>query len=164
MKTYCVIGGSSGIGKALCEKLSANHRVYATYHQHEMASLPSCIYAPLNVLDEHPDFSFLPDILDGIVYCPGTILLKPFNRVTQADLLHDYRVNVIGAIQCIQAALPNLKRADHASIVLFSTVAVQLGMPFHSLVSSSKGAVEGLCKALAAELAPSIRVNCIAPS
>lgn len=120
-------------------------------------------YSYLNVLDESPDFSFLPNQLHALVYCPGAIALKPFNRIRPEDFMEDYKLQVLGAVRCIQAALPALKASGNASVVLFSTVAVQTGFPFHSLVSSSKGALEGLTKALAAELAPSIRVNCIAP-
>ncbi len=164
MKNLLVIGGSSGIGKALVDILSVNHYVYATYNHHEISSTGNVYYHPLNVMDEQIDFSFLPETIDGIVFCPGSIQLKPFNRIPVSDFINDYTLNVIGAIKCIQAVLPNLKKSQQGSIVLFSTVAVQLGMPFHSMVSSSKGAIEGLTKALAAEFAPTIRVNCIAPS
>ena len=99
-----------------------------------------------------------------MVYCVGAIQLKPFHRISSDDFLNDYQKQVVGAIKIIQYCLPKLKLSDNPSIVLFSTVAVQLGFPFHSMVASSKGAVEGLTKALAAELAPKIRVNCIAPS
>ena len=105
-----------------------------------------------------------PEQLDGLVYCPGNISLKPFNRFSSADFQQDFQLQVLGAISCIQNALPALKKSANASVVLFSTVAVQQGLPFHSLVSTSKGAIEGLTRALAAELAPSVRVNAIAPS
>ena len=78
--------------------------------------------------------------------------------------MNDFNLQVIGAIKVIQAIMPKLKKAENASIVLFSTVAVQTGFSFHSQVSASKGAIEGLTKALAAEFAPKIRINCIAPS
>jgi NAD(P)-dependent dehydrogenase (short-subunit alcohol dehydrogenase family) len=110
------------------------------------------------------DLSFTPDILDGLVYCPGAVNLKPFARIKPEDFISDYQLQLIGAVKVIQACLPKLKNASNPSIVLFSTVAVQTGFNFHSLVASSKGAVEGLTKALAAEFAPKIRVNCIAPS
>ncbi|HOZ51361.1 MAG TPA: SDR family oxidoreductase [Chitinophagaceae bacterium] len=164
MKNFLVIGGSSGIGKALVKLLSVDHHVFATYHENEMTSNGNVKYYPLNVLNESLDFSFLPEIIDGLVFCPGTIQLKPFNRIPIADFMNDYALNVGGAIKCIQAVFPNLKKSKDASIVLFSTVAVQVGMPFHSIVSSSKGAIEGLTKALSSEFAPTIRVNCIAPS
>jgi NAD(P)-dependent dehydrogenase (short-subunit alcohol dehydrogenase family) len=102
--------------------------------------------------------------LDGLVYCPGAINLRPFSRITPNDFTQDFNLQVGGAIKVIQAVLPALKSSGNASIILFSTVAVQLGLNFHTQVSVSKGAIEGLTKALSAELAPSIRVNCIAPS
>jgi 3-oxoacyl-[acyl-carrier protein] reductase len=107
----------------------------------------------------------LPEVIHGVVYCPGSINLRPFNRLTAQDFLNDFQQNVLGAIAVIQYLLPRLKKADGASIVLFSTVAVKIGMPFHASIAAAKGAVEGLAKSLAAELATSkIRVNVIAPS
>jgi len=165
MKNYLVIGASSGIGAATATKLSATHKVYGTYCKNQPpASTSNISFHQLNVLDENYDLSFLPDSLDGIVYCPGAINLKPFARINPNDFLEDYQLQVLGAIKMIQQCLPKLKNADSASIVLFSTVAVQTGFNFHSIVSSSKGAIEGLTKALSAEFAPKIRVNCIAPS
>lgn len=113
-----------------------------------------------------PDaLSFLPEELHGLVYCPGSINLKPFQRLTEADFEQDFRVNVVGAVKAIQAALRQLKKSGGASVVLFSTVAVQTGMSFHASIAAAKGAVEGLTRSLAAELAASrIRVNAIAPS
>ena len=119
-------------------------------------------YHSLNVIDETIQLSFLSETLDGIAFCPGAIQLKPFARIQPSDFMADYQIQVIGAIKVIQAALPAFKDATHGSIVLFSTVAVQLGLNFHSIVSASKGAIEGLTKSLAAELAPKIRVNAIA--
>ena len=116
------------------------------------------------VLENKLDSILFPEIIDGLVYCPGSISLKPFNRFNEDDFINDYKLNVIGAAKIIQHLLPNLKKSASPSIVLFSSVAVQTGMPFHSLVASSKGAIEGLTKSFAAEFAPSIRVNCIAPS
>jgi NAD(P)-dependent dehydrogenase (short-subunit alcohol dehydrogenase family) len=103
-------------------------------------------------------------IYPELPYCPGSINLRPFERIKPIDFEIDYKLQVIGAIKIIQAVLPKLKKAENASIVLFSTVAVQSGFPFHTQVAASKGAIEGLTKALAAEYAPKIRVNCIAPS
>lgn len=160
-----VVGGSSGIGQALVEQLkNRGHQVMASYHQHPVASSEQVTYFPLNVVDETLPTDHLPEVLDGVVYCPGSIQLKPFGRFTEADFLHDYRLQVTGAVKVLQAVFPRLKKSTHASVVLFSTVAVQAGMPFHSLVAASKGAVEGLVRSLAAEWAPSIRVNGIAPS
>lgn len=164
MKNILIVGGSSGIGKASVELLSKNNKVWATYNSHPIESIENSSFHQLNVLDETVDLSFLPEQIDGIVYCPGAINLKPFARIKAADFLADYELQVLGAIKIIQAVLPKMKSSESASIVLFSTVAVQAGFNFHSIVSASKGAIEGLTRALSAELAPKIRVNCIAPS
>lgn len=162
MKNILVVGSSSGIGNSVARKLSSSCTVYGTYCKNNNPDGSSAYY--LNVLDESPDFSFLPETLHGLVYCPGAINLKPFARTREEDFINDYKIQVTGAIKVIQACLPKLKNGGNASIVLFSTVAVKMGFNFHSIVSASKGAVEGLTKALAAELAPTIRVNCVAPS
>ena len=166
MANYLVVGGSSGIGLSLVKQLAGEgHRVYATYHTHQIQPDNNLIeYHPVNVLDENSNLDFLPEILHGIIYCPGSINLRPFERIKPADFIGDFNLQVVGAVKMIQAVLPKLKKADNATITLFSTVAVQNGLPFHSQVAASKGAIEGLTKALAAEYAPAIRVNCIAPS
>jgi len=166
MSTYLIIGASSGIGKKLAEQLiDAGHRVYATYFKNKPESSSALIdYHYLNVLDENFSPDFLPDTLDGLVYCPGSINLRPFERIKPSDFVTDFNLQVTGAIKIIQAAMPKLKKAENASIVLFSTVAVQTGFPFHTQVSASKGAIEGLTRALAAEYAPKIPVNSIALS
>jgi len=113
------------------------------------------------------DFGSFPAIeegIDGLVYFPGTINLKPFVRLSAAEFRNDYEINSLGAVAFVQAYLKNLKSMEHASIVLISSVAASIGLPFHASISMAKGAIEGLCKSLAAELAPTIRVNCIAPS
>jgi NAD(P)-dependent dehydrogenase (short-subunit alcohol dehydrogenase family) len=164
MRNILIIGGSSGIGLSTTELLvGKNENVFATFNQSEnKASGAKYIHLDLN--QEEWDFSSLPEVIDGLVYCPGKINLKPFARLKANDFLEDYKIQVLGAIKAIQLVLPKLKKSNSASIVLFSTVAVQTGFSFHSIVSSSKGAIEGLTRALAAEFAPSIRVNCIAPS
>ena len=166
MKQYLVIGASSGIGKDLAALLiRSGHKVFGTYFRHEMTSVEtSPEYHFLDVKEREFNFDFLPDSLDGLAYCPGSINLKPFHRIKPEEFVKDYELQVVGAIKVIQAVLPRLKKSESASIVLFSTVAVQTGFNFHSMVSASKGAVEGLTRALAAELAPLVRVNCIAPS
>lgn len=162
MKNYVVIGGSSGIGKSLAETLAEQNTVYASFHTNktESENIKYFHYShelPLNT-------ESLPNRIHGLVYCPGSINLKPFHRISRKTFLEDFDLQVGGAIECIQSLLPQLGASGNGAIVLFSTVAVQKGFNFHSLVSASKGALEGLTKAIAAEFAPTIRVNCIAPS
>jgi NAD(P)-dependent dehydrogenase (short-subunit alcohol dehydrogenase family) len=113
---------------------------------------------------EFGKFPTIVEPLNGLVYFPGTINLKPFHRLTETDFLNDYKINALGAAAFIQNYLSNLKNSSNPSIVLISSVAANTGMPFHSSIAMAKAAIEGLTKALAAELAPTIRVNCIAPS
>jgi len=164
--TYLIIGASSGIGKALALHIAeSGGHVFGTYNTHETQSdHPNIEYHHLNVLEEGNTLGFVPDVLTGLIYCPGTINLRPFQRITPSDFLHDYNLQVVGAVRVIQAVAKRLLASDNASITLFSTIAVHTGLPFHSQVAASKGAIEGLTRALAAEYAPKIRVNCIAPS
>lgn len=165
MKNILIIGHSSGIGHTLTQQLSPHHKVYGTYSKNKKDFEHENVHSQyLNVLDEEYDWSFIPDSLDGLVYCPGAINLKPFHRIKEEEFIHDYKLQVTGAIKVIQACLPFLKKSEQASIVLFSTVAVKMGFNYHSIVSTNKGAIEGLTRSLAAELAPKLRVNCIAPS
>jgi NAD(P)-dependent dehydrogenase (short-subunit alcohol dehydrogenase family) len=166
MSNYLIVGASSGIGLSLANVLvSQGHMVYGTFNTHAIEITHANFTAsPINVLDENLNFDFLPEVIHGIIYCPGAINLRPFARIKPEDFLADYNLQVVGAVKCIQAVLPKLKLAESASVILFSTVAVQMGLNFHTQVSASKGAIEGLTKALAAELAPKIKVNCIAPS
>lgn len=166
MKNYLIVGGSTGIGQALVEQLGiAGDRVYATFNKNETSSpYDNVSYHQLDVMEDELNLSFLPDRLDGFVYCPGSINLKPFARIKPEDFMKDFELQVNGAIKVLQSILSKLKKSEKASVVFFSTVAVQTGFNFHSQVAASKGAIEGLTKALAAELAPRIRVNAIAPS
>ncbi len=163
-KKIAVIGASKGIGLCLTQLLlEQGHEVYATY------SKTNPDFQHRNLHWQQFDVTAnqaltIPELLDGFVYCPGNIALKPFNRFSDSDFKTDYQLQVLGAVSSLQTALPALKKSANASVVLFSTVAVQQGLPFHSLVSTSKGAIEGLTRALAAELAPIVRVNAIAPS
>jgi NAD(P)-dependent dehydrogenase (short-subunit alcohol dehydrogenase family) len=164
MKNFFIVGASSGIGKALTHILHEDgHKMYGTYLKNHVQD-NGAIYRKLDVLEEGIEPGFLPDQLDGLVYCPGSINLKPFHRIKPEAFVSDFELQVIGAIKIIQSVMPNLKAAENPSIVLFSTVAVQQGFNFHSQVSTSKGALEGLTRSLAAEFAPKIRVNAIAPS
>ena len=166
MQHYLIIGASGGIGKELAGQLAAaGNQVIATYNKNEpVLAVTNIRYHHLDVLDENLSIDFLPDELDGFVYCPGSINLRPFERIKATDFESDYKLLVTGAIKVLQLVLPKLKKSANASVVLFSTVAVQTGLPFHTQVAASKGALEGLTRALAAEYAPKIRVNCIAPS
>jgi NAD(P)-dependent dehydrogenase (short-subunit alcohol dehydrogenase family) len=166
MKNYLIVGASSGIGKQLSEQLvKEGFQVFGTYCKNAIKSGdPNLKLYQLDVMSEQLSLDFVPEVLDGLVYCPGTINLRPFGRIKPEDFIQDYQLQVIGALKIIQAVTPNLKASTCSSVVLFSTVAVQLGLPFHAQVASSKGAIEGLTRSLAAEFAPKIRVNCIAPS
>jgi 3-oxoacyl-[acyl-carrier protein] reductase len=159
--TYIIVGASHGIGAATADKLvQAGHCVINIAR----SAAENC---ENHVWDAATDAA-LPTIegaIEGIVYNPGSIVLKPFHRLTQADFQSDFQINVLGAVKVIQTYLPNLKQNGSGSIVLFSTVAVQTGMGFHASIASSKGAIEGLTRSLAAELSSlNIRVNAIAPS
>lgn len=165
MDNILIVGAGSGIGKAMSQLLLAEgHRLWLTYNRHIPEQHPAVQMQQWNVVEQAFPEAFLPDVLHGMVYCPGAIQLKPFGRLREADFIADYQLQLIGAIKALQAAFASLKKSGRGSVVLFSTVAVQTGFPFHALVSASKGAIEGLARALAAEWAPSIRVNVIAPS
>lgn len=162
-KNFLVVGGSSGIGLALSKQLiTNNHQVWSASRSGKVHDGVQAISYDATK-DEFPS-NTLPEQLDGLAYCPGTINLKPFHRLSDQEFLDDFQLNVLGAIRVIRTVLPLLKNSDQASVVLFSTVAVSQGMSFHASVAASKGALEGLTRSLAAELAPKIRVNCIAPS
>ena len=166
-KNIFVVGGSSGIGLELVKRLTLDqHHVFAaSRNPGELSQIQGVHHLTLDVRDQSMDLEALPDVLHGLVYCPGTIVLRPFQRLSVEDFVDDYQVNLLGAVKVIQASLKRLKKSPTgAAIVLFSTVAVQTGMAFHASVASAKGAVEGLTRSLAAEFAPRIRVNAIAPS
>jgi 3-oxoacyl-[acyl-carrier protein] reductase len=164
---YLVVGGTSGIGLALTENLLAQgHTVYVVARTNR--NLPdnsNCIFIEGDAADTAFATAGLPPVLHGLAYCPGSINLKPFNRFTDADFLAEYNVNFLGAVRTLRLALPALKAAQGASVVLFSTVAAQTGMPFHASIASAKAALDGLVRSLAAEYAAvNIRFNSIAPS
>lgn len=166
-KNILIVGASSGVGHAIGELLGKKGANIYSISRTEPEYPSSLAYKHLNhdiLKDEIPD-GFLPETIDGLVYCPGSISLKPFRSLSIDVFRQDYELNVLGAVKTIKAALKPMKKSINLpSIVLFSTVAVQQGMAFHASIAAAKGAVEGLTRSLAAELAPKIRVNCIAPS
>ncbi len=159
-KNYLIIGGTSGIGSCIADQLVANGNVVSITGRNT-AKGASHPFFQLDVLDESPVMPEISD-LDGLVYCPGTINLKPFRALKDEDYLKDLHVNLLGAVKVLRHYTGKMNQG--ASVVLFSTVAVGTGMPFHASIAAAKGAVEGLGRSLAAELAPKIRVNVIAPS
>ena len=155
-----IIGGSTGIGAATIDIL--NNKNIATTSINRSGKTNATVSIQCDILnDELPD---LDDKPDAIIYFPGTINLKPFRTIKPEEFKNDWEINFLGAIKVIQKYAPLLSASENASIVLFSTVAVQTGMPFHTSIAAAKGAIEGLTRSLAAEFAPKIRVNCIAPS
>jgi NAD(P)-dependent dehydrogenase (short-subunit alcohol dehydrogenase family) len=158
MKTFLFIGSNSEIAQQALKILeSYGNKVICISRNHTGEIENNFIGNP--VTNELPN---IESEINGLVYFPGSITLKPFRSLKQVDFQNELEINVLGAINAIQKYGSKLK--EGSSIVLFSTVAVQVGMPFHSAVAVAKGAVEGLTRALAAEFAPKIRVNCIAPS
>ncbi len=163
-KNILIIGGSSGIGLALSELLASKNSVYVASRSNESLLNLDVNYIQFDATTDQFDLSLLPEKLDGFVYCPGSINLRPFKGLKTEAFLCDFEINVIGAVSALKSVLNLLNASSNAAVVFYSTVAVQTGMPFHSSVSASKGAIEGLTRSLAAEFAPKIRVNAIAPS
>lgn len=161
MKNIVIIGGSKGIGNAiLLQQLEKNIVHNISRNTPEIAH-PNLKQYSLDVLKDT-----LPDIenVDVLIYCPGSINLKPIGSLSIDDFKNDFEINVIGAVKTIQKYLPVLKKGTNPSIVLFSTVAAKLGMPFHASIATAKAGVEGLVKSLGAELASVVRINAIAPT
>lgn len=161
MKTILVVGGSKGIGREVVRKLLPNNKVLSISREKSDLNHENLTQFQTDVVKGD-----LPDLeeIDGLVYCPGTINLKPFSRLTNEDFRSDFDINVMGAVRVLQRYEKTLKKSDQGSVVLFSTVAADMGMTFHSSVAVSKAGVEGLTKSLAAEWVPRIRVNAIAPT
>ena len=165
-KNFLIVGGSYGIGQAIVTNLAKQgHHVYVIARTRgELPDLHNITHIKNDAMSEDLDLSALPEVVDGFVYSIGSINLKPFRTLKTEDFLKDFNINVLGAVKILKSIQKQLKKSEQASVVLFSTVAVQQGMPFHASVAAAKGAVEGLTRSLAAEWAPKIRVNCIAPS
>ena len=164
-KNIFIVGGSTGIGLSLIKQISSKNNIYsASRNENNLNDYNVKHIKYDSVNDLEIDTSILPDKIDGFVYCPGSINLRPFNTLKIESFIEDYNINFLGAIKSLKIILPLMQKSDNSSIVFFSTVAVSTGMPFHSSISSSKGAIEGLTRSLAAEFSPKIRVNSIAPS
>jgi 3-oxoacyl-[acyl-carrier protein] reductase len=161
MARYLVIGGGSGIGKALTKNLLAkDHDVSILCRTDPL--IPEATYHSCDVTKD--TFPVLEGNYNGLAYCPGSINLKPLRQLTIEDFQGDFEINCLGAVRAVKAYLSLLQGGHAASMVFFSTVAVQKGMAFHTSIAAAKGAVEGMARSLAAELSPEVRVNCIAPS
>ena len=161
MKKIVIIGGSKGIGRAILESLRDTHQITNVSRTNDLPPHQNVTHISSDILtDDLPQM----EEIDSLIYCPGSINLKPIARLKLDDFRNDFEINVIGAVKAIQHFLPSLKKGSNPSVLLFSTVACKLGMPFHASVAAAKSAVEGLTKSLGAELAPTIRVNAIAPT
>ncbi|OYX82469.1 MAG: oxidoreductase [Flavobacteriales bacterium 32-34-25] len=161
MKNIVIIGGSKGIGSAILLQQLETNCVYNISRTAPDVSHPNLKHYSIDILQDT-----LPEIenIDTLIYCPGSINLKPIGNLSIDDFRNDFEINVIGAVKAIQKYLPTLKKGDDPSIVLFSTVAAKLGMPFHASIAAAKSGVEGLVKSLGAELASVVRINAIAPT
>ena len=165
-KHYLVVGGSHGIGLELVKRLLGENCPVTVVSRtsDSLSTLDGVTHIELDVTRDELVPSSLPDSIAGFAYCPGSIQLGPFRGLDADSINEDFQLGVTSAVRCLQSALPAMKSNGKASAVFFSTVAVSQGLPMHASVAAVKGAVEGLTRSLAAELAPSIRVNCVAPS
>lgn len=163
-KNILFIGGSSGIGLETIKLLHEKCNLIIASRTNENLVNLNVKHLKFDVLNDELDLNEIPEILDGFVYCPGSINLRPFRGLKINTFQDDLNINFLSMVKILQLVLNNLKKSESSSVVLYSTVAVKMGMPFHSSISASKGAIEGFAKSLAAEFAPDIRVNVIAPS
>ncbi|OEY72003.1 SDR family NAD(P)-dependent oxidoreductase [Salegentibacter salarius] len=162
-KNILLIGGSTGIGLEIANQLvKENNVIVASRNKGELND--DIKHLEFDVLKDNIEDLDLPEKIHGLVYCPGSINLKPFKMLKHKDFEEEMNLNFLSLIKVVQGVMPKLKEAENASLVFFSTVAVKVGMPFHTSVSAAKGAIEGFAKSLAAEYAPTLRVNVIAPS
>jgi len=163
-KNILFIGGSSGIGLETIKLLHEKHNLIVACRTDENLNDLNITYLKFDVLNDELNLEKIPETLDGFVYFPGSINLRPFRGLKISTFEEDLNINFLSMVKTLQKVLNNLKQSNRSSVVLYSTVAVKVGMPFHTSVSASKGAIEGFAKSLAAELSPNIRVNVIAPS
>ncbi len=163
-KNILLIGGSKGIGLEIVKQLHESHNLIVASRSDENLSEFNLNYQKFDALNDDVSNLDLPDQLDGLVYCPGSINLKPFKMMKPSVFEEDLQLNFMSLVKITHGLLGKLKASEQASLVYFSTVAVQTGMPFHTSVAAAKGAIEGFARSLAAEYAPSFRVNVIAPS
>ncbi|MEM9076489.1 MAG: SDR family oxidoreductase [Bacteroidota bacterium] len=161
-KNILLIGGSYGIGYEVAKQMSPSYNIYVASRTNEHLAAQNIQHIPFDVLSDDLSSVALPETIDGFVFCPGSINLKPLKMLGLDDFRQDMELNFFSMVKAVKAILPRM--SDNSSMVFFSTVAVNTGMPFHTSVSSAKGAIEGFAKSLAAEYAPKIRVNTIAPS
>ena len=162
-RNILLIGGSTGIGLEIANQLVKENKVIvASRNKGELND--DIEHLEFDVLKDNIEDLDLPKEIHGLVYCPGSINLKPFKMLKSKDFEEEMNLNFLSLVKVVQALMPKLKNAENASLVFFSTVAVKVGMPFHTSVAAAKGAIEGFAKSLAAEYAPSLRVNVIAPS
>ena len=163
-KNILFIGGSSGIGAETINKIREKYNIYIACRSDENLKGLNVNYIEFNATTDEFPTEKVPELLDGFVYFPGTINLRPFRSLKIETFIEDLNINFLSMIKCLKSVIGNLKKSESASVIFFSTVAVKVGMPFHTSVSAAKGAIEGFAKSLSAEYAPNVRVNVIAPS
>jgi len=161
-RTHLIIGGSYGIGSALVELFPAEDQIFIASRTNETHTAPNVTHLPFDVLKDDVSFLALPAEIDSFVYCPGSINLKPFKMLSEDHFKEEMELNFFGLVRTVKGVIDRMK--EGSSMLFFSTVAVQTGMPFHSSISAAKGAIEGFTRSMAAEYAPKIRINAIAPS
>ena len=162
MKNILLIGGSHGIGQSIVKELQDSHKVFVASRTDESLNHENVTHIAFDATTDVLDTSKLPEKLDGFVYCPGSINLKPFKMMGLETIKEDMELNFFSMVKVVKEIIS--KMDEGSSMIFFSTIAVDTGMPFHTSVAAAKGAIEGFAKSMAAEYAPKVRVNVIAPS